>query len=33
MWKTPEYKIINTASEVTMYSYISKGFRSKKRGQ
>lgn len=24
MWIKPEYEIINTASEVTMYSYIGK---------
>ncbi|WP_396897392.1 pyrroloquinoline quinone precursor peptide PqqA [Neobacillus bataviensis] len=24
MWIKPEYKIINTSSEVTMYSYIGK---------
>ncbi|PKR83151.1 pyrroloquinoline quinone precursor peptide PqqA [Heyndrickxia camelliae] len=24
MWKKPEYKIINTSSEVTMYAYVGK---------
>lgn len=24
MWIAPEYKVINTASEVTMYAYIEK---------
>ncbi|MBI0581069.1 pyrroloquinoline quinone precursor peptide PqqA [Neobacillus cucumis] len=24
MWVKPEYKVINTASEVTMYIYIGK---------
>ncbi|MBS4175673.1 pyrroloquinoline quinone precursor peptide PqqA [Bacillus sp. FJAT-49736] len=24
MWKKPEYKVINTSSEVTMYAYIGK---------
>ena len=24
MWKKPEYKVVNTSSEVTMYAYIGK---------
>ncbi|MBB2483229.1 pyrroloquinoline quinone precursor peptide PqqA [Bacillus sp. APMAM] len=24
MWKKPEYKVINTSSEVTMYAYVGK---------
>ncbi|MCQ6281409.1 pyrroloquinoline quinone precursor peptide PqqA [Bacillus sp. EB600] len=24
MWVKPEYKVINTASEVTMYAYVGK---------
>ncbi|MGE6261236.1 pyrroloquinoline quinone precursor peptide PqqA [Heyndrickxia sp. NPDC080065] len=24
MWKKPDYKVINTSSEVTMYAYVGK---------